>query len=372
MYFTCKRKHALLYLKLFLQLLALVSCKTAGSQPVTVSDPVPTNTRLHEEIEIPPISPAPPATFSLLTTWEMQTTEAIAWHPTNPVVAISGWDSRHIYGIRLYDAQTGAEWWSNEEGPNGGLAFTPDGNLLVTASAYEARVQMLATEDGHVVSTIGDANCSAGDLLHFNTTGDALLTGLGSGHIDWETTLNLWDVPRGRCQTLENRPGLLHFLDVNDDFSLVIMSTTGQNRQVYVWDLEKRIDVCQLPGRFGLFAPHTNQFVISNTEKLTFYDVSSCQIVKEFVIDPPLRGYIAFTPGGELFAVAGEYLQLWETDTGELLSQEKLPDEFFGSGNHPSFAFNHDGNYLLAAFQTPPTNDVGNTVIQVWQVITNP
>jgi WD40 repeat protein len=281
-----------------------------------------------------------------------------------------GWDDRGVNGTRLYDAQTGVELWSKEDIPGGGLVFTPDGNLLATTNHFEARIQMLAVEDGRVVSNIVDPNCSAGDWLLFNTTGAALLTGRGSGHIDLETTLNLWDVATGRCQKLENRPGFLYFLDVNDDFSLVAMSIVEQDRQVYVWDLEERTDACHLPGDFGLFVPHTNQFVISNAEKLAFYDVSSCQLVKEYTIASPLDGYIAFTPDGERFATAGEYLQLWETATGELLFQEKLP-KFRNSSSNPGFIFSPNGEYLLAVFCIWGQLNC-DAVIQVWQVQANP
>jgi WD40 repeat protein len=314
------------------------------------------------------IQSVPLPALSLITEWEMQTVSAVSWHSSDQIIAISGWDLRGIYGIRLYDVLTGVELWSREDFPSGSIAFTPDGNLIAQMPHYEARVQLLAVNNGNVVSNVVDLNCSTGDWLQFNSSGDSLLTGWGYGHIDWETTLNLWDMPTGQCQALEKRSGLLHFLDVNDNFSLVIMSIVEPERQIYVYDFEKKVDVCKLPGHFGLFIPHTNQFVISNAEKIAFYDVSLCQVVKEFTIDPPLRGYISFNPSGRLFATAGEYLQLWETATGELLFQEKLPDEFFGSGNHPSFVFNRDGDYLLAVFQTPPINYVGNNIIQVWQV----
>lgn len=372
MYLNFRRRHSLICLMLFLKLLVLVNCNATESQDTLMSTLNPTNASSHKEEETRPVPLTSPPTLSLLTTWEMQTVSGVAWHPTNYVIAIAGWDTHHVGGIRLYDAQTGHELWF-KEGISRGVAFTPDGNWIATTPFYEAYVQMLRVEDGRAVSSIDDNNCSAGHWLLFNTAGDTLLTGLGSGHINWETTLNLWNVQTGRCQKLEKRTGFLNFLDVNDDFSLAIVSIMMEERQVFIWDLEKETDVCNFPGDFGLFVPFEDQFVISRAESLSFYDGSSCQIIQELMIDShPFRGYIDFSPDSKIFATAGEYLQLWDTSTGELLFQEKMSQKFFGSSSHPSLIFSPDGQYLLAVFSNLGDDGEINSTIQVWQVLANP
>jgi len=262
MHSTYRRKNIVARLIVLLGSFMLIRCSFTESQPTAMSDSASTRTALPEETETLIISPTPHPTLSLLNTWEMETVGGLAWHPMIHVFAFVGWDMSHEHHIHLFDAQTGQELWSKEVIP-GGVAFAPNGNFVAVTPFYEAHVQWLEVEDGLEVSSMDADNCSAGDWLIFNTAGDALLTGRGSGHINWETTLNLWDVQSGRCQQLEKRAGFLHFLDVNDDLSLAVISIMMQDQQVYVWDLEEETDVCNFPGGFGLFVPFEDQFVIS-------------------------------------------------------------------------------------------------------------
>lgn len=359
-----KQRYALIRAALFLALLGLVNCRANESQIKLIVDSAPTNKdRIVDET--PLISRT---TLVLLATREMYAINGVSWHPTTHILAIAGWETPAAHSIQLYDVQTEQLLWFKEVIPSG-IAFTPDGNYIVNTPFNGSFVQTLVSENGDIDSEIASDNCKGGDWLFFDKTGGKLLIGRGARHINLETTINSWDIQKGVCIELDKRFGALNFLDVNEDFALVIMSFMMQDQHVIVRDLWRRVDICDLPGDFGLFVPLLNQFVISSDEKLAFYDALSCQKVDELLIDKPFRGYITFSPDGEMFATAGEYLQLRKTSTGELLFQEKLPDNYFGSSGSPSFDFSSDGGHLMGVFSTQGEN---KSVIQVWQVLMNP
>lgn len=323
-----------------------------------------TETDLMEE---PKTNPIVPLKLSLIDTWEMSTVSALAWHPMQPIVAIAGWPTSSEQYLQLYDVQTGQELWSRRENV-GGVVFAPDGDTLVVTPIYEAFVQIVGVDDGQILSVVESANCSGGEWLFFSEAEDTLLTGHGARHVNRETTLNRWQLKSGSCQQIDSLAGFLGYLDVNAEFDRVIVSYLAQDHHVFVKDLAAEIELCSLAGDFGVFVPFTNLFVISNDEKLIFYDTFSCQIVKEYAMDALLRGYIDFSPDGEIFVTAGEYLQLWSTATGILLFQEELPDNFSGSNSRPRLVFSPDGQYLLAVFSNLGADDI-NATIQIWQVL---
>lgn len=311
-------------------------------------------------------------TLSLLTTWEMQGVTSASWHPLNDMIAVSGWDRNNTRGVWLYDIQTGEEVWFKENVP-GGLAFAPDGMSIAITPFYEAHVQILAPEEGKVISDIEANNCSAGHWLQFDGEGKRLLTGLGYGHVDWETTINIWDVQTGKCKQLDRRSGLLTFLDIHNDFKYAAMSIYSNDHRVYIRNLEAEEDVCTVFGEFALFTPSTNQFVVINADQLSFYEVETCQPARNLVIEPPYDGYFAFSPNGEIFATSGNNkLQLWDTNTGKLLHHTNQPEKFFDSRSRYRLLFSPNGEYLLAVYAALDNNNEQIAVVQVWELLAKP
>jgi WD40 repeat protein len=352
-----------------ISLVSFTNCNAPVSELTDTTQPMSTSSDSIESTEKQDVSP----TLSLLATWEMRSAFATDWHPTRDVVAISGSDINGNRGAQIYDIQTGEKIWFRESGWAYALAFLSEGNSIAMTPFYEAHVQILDTERENVVSNMTSDDCSAGQWLQFNPGENKLLTGLGRGHqADWETTINMWDMQTGSCNQLDKRFGLLTFLDVSDDFNYVAMSIYFEDHQVYIRDLETGNDICNLSGDFSLFVPSTDQFVVVNAEKLSFYETDLCQPVRDLIIDPPHDGYFAFSPNGGIFATSGDYLQLWDTNTGKLLFQVKQPEKLFGSRSHPRLFFNPNGDYLLAVYATLDNNDEQIAVIQVWKLLINP
>lgn len=345
----------------------LTSCIATGSDSTTAAESMSTSINTIEDIK----RQSPPPTLSLITTWEMGIISATDWHPMRDVVVISGSDTNGVGGIRLYDIQTGDEIWFKESVP-GGVTSAPEGELIAITPFYGAYVRILEPDKNSVVFDLESDNCSAGHWLQFDPKGKTIITGLGFGRIDWETIINVWDVQTGTCEQTARRSGMLTFLDVNDNFNYVAMSIYSEDHQVYIQDLGTGNDVCNLPGDFSLFVPSTNQFAVVNAAKLSFYEINSCQPVRDLMIDPPYDGYLTFSPNGEFFAVSNNFLQLWNTNTGEVLDQVQQPEKLFGSRSRPRLLFSPNGDYLLAIYSTLDNNDEKKTIIQIWDLLVNP
>lgn len=335
-----------------------------------LSEPMSTNRASIEDTEMPDTSPI----LSLLTTLEMQSAFAADWHPIRDVIAVSGSDINGNKGIHIYDIQTGDKIWFRESGWAYAIAFLSEGKSIAITPFYKTRVQILDTEKDSAVSNMVSDDCSAGQWLQFAPDENRLLTGLGRGYqADWETIINMWDMQTGNCKLLDKRSGLLTFLDASDDINYVAMSIYSEDHQVYIRDLETGNDVCNCQGDFSLFVPSTNQFVVVNSENLTFFEIDSCQPIKDLIIDQPYDGYFAFSPNGEIFATSGNnYLQLWDTSTGKLLHQVQQPEKLFGSRSHPRFLFSPNGDYLLAIYAALDNNGEQIAVVQVWKLLVNP
>lgn len=354
---------------IMVSLVSFTNCNAPLSELKDSTESMSTSSDSIENMEKQGASP----TLSLLATWEMQSAFATDWHPIRDVIAISGSDINGNRGVQIYDIQTGDKTWFRERGWAYAMAFLSEGKSIAITPFYEARVQILDTEKDSVVSNMASDDCSAGQWLQFDPGENRLLTGLGRGYqADWETTINMWDMQTGSCRQLDRRFGLLTFLDISDDFNYVAMSIYFEDHQVYIRDLETGNDVCNLSADFSLFVPSTDQFVVVNAEKLSFYEIDSCQPVRDLMIDPPYDGYLAFSPNGEIFATTGNYLQLWDTNTGKLLVQVKQPEKLFGSRSNPRLLFNQDGDYLMVVYATLSNNDEQIVAIQVWELLVNP
>lgn len=365
-------KYLLLDLIILLVFAMLSTCNPIELQLTSVPVSTLVETPYLDGIKTSVVDMQSPIKISLLTAWEMLTVNGVAWHPIDNFIAIAGWKTTDVNGIQVYDLQTLHEMWF-KEGYSNGISFVPERDFVIGTSFYEPMIQFLRVEDGQVVSTMVNYDCTTGEWPVVNGNGNTILTGHGSGHINWETTINLWDTETGKCQKLGEQAGFLNFLDIDKDFNFVALSVLTQENEVSIWDIHEKKEVCNFSGKFGLFVPlNTSLIAVSDVETLSFYDLKSCQQVRELKIDAPYLGYMSFSPNGKYVVTANKYLQVWDVSTGELLFQTKLLDNLTPSNSRPRLIFSPDGNYLLAVFSTKGNKMKGDDLIQVWQVVNSP
>lgn len=297
--------------------------------------------------------------------------DKVLFHPTKHIVLTAEWDNPNSYHIRLYNLSTNEYIWEQQTTPNKGMFINSDKGQIGISPLSLLKTQIWNIENGQMMFEIETGSCINGEHLLSSAYADELLIASLSGHINWETTLNLWNFKTNECKKIHQFRGFPVFLDVNKNFTKVLLSFIADNNYISLWDRETNKEVCQFLGDKGLFIPNTNQIVVSASDKLSFYNVSSCDLLREFPISGVYIGYIAISSNGEWIATAGEKLQLWDTTTGMLLFSEPLSKDFVThmAIGLSSIAFDNQGKYLLTVFRVRAKEQ---NVIQVWRIENQP
>lgn len=211
------------------------------------------------------------ATGDLLQTiWPAHTNwpEVITYSPDGRVLASGGDDGR----IVIWDAASGEQLQELHQGGYGiwGMAFSPNGKLLVAGFQTEYTFQVWNTDDWSVRATFeGD---QAADLA-FSPDGTRIVTAGGGIH-----EANLWEVATGRqIFNLREAPGWVWAVSYAPDGKLVASGGIGE--VVILWDTATGLPV------------------------------------RELYTGPDFIQALAFSPDGHTLATAGSEVLLWDMTT---------------------------------------------------------
>ncbi len=214
--------------------------------------------------------------------------------------------------IRLWDAATGqarAAWEYPEEPkePITGLALSPDGQTLASASATGLDVWLWRTADGEPILIIPDAldGCAV-QALAFHPQGGLLAV----GGIDW-------------------------------------LATGGTDGAVCLWDLHQRCEIATLAGGSTAvaFHPSGQRLASASLENaIWLWDLHSQEVVAEITGHDATLTALAYSPDGTLLASASEdrTLRFWNADGDEVALKEV-------DSHIQNLAFSADGKYLFTA-----------------------
>ena len=317
------------------------------------------------------------ATGKVRFTWEVpeKVVSAVAATPDGRTVAVAWTEA----GIRLYDAQTGAERGRlrtvvNEEinelafSPDGGLlagrggkhvrlwdvrrqkrvrkyeagdlavfAFSPDGKRLAICGG--GLLRLYETDSEEEVEGFGPMNAHCTDL-RFSADGKALTGLLGDGQI------LRWDVA---TQELEKTPVLVpeqHVVALSPD-GKTLAAVSPQGGPIRLWDVATRkertflerpafLDGVSLTGR------GTEAVVSGDGNKMWFWSTKDGRLLRTVEFPAEVPSIPAFSPDGRLAVVSREaHVVLWDTTA----NREKCRLEGHDSGVG-SAAFSRDGKKL--------------------------
>ena len=236
-----------------------------------------------------------------------------------------------------------------------GLAFSPDGRLVVAAGSR--RDVLWDTSSGEILGLEPGnepANAVAGAVA-ISPDGHTLATGGIGGAVA------LYDISTGR-QTgaptayFSSAHGGIREVDFSPDGKLV--ASVSLNGTTSIWDVARRRRVAALPGRGPAhavrFSPDGKLLAVGDSSgEVVFWDVARVEHAEH--AGQPLVGHgggvtsVDFDPDGSRLVTASDdgNLRLWDVATRTLIGAP-LPGSTVGGSAH----FFPDGKHVLGVFQS--------------------
>lgn len=312
--------------------------------------------------------PQKPA-FSIVAQWNIENINDIAWLPDNTSFVVT-FIENDIGGVRLYNTKSPYEIWSTNTGMAFGVTISPDGQRFAI-SPYFDFVQIRDIATGKVsVDFSNEKNCGADLNILFSPDGGTIITTrAGGGHgYPYETRISSWNTAKEKCigEIIEDE-GWLSDISINHDGKLIVLSLSRiagkENNQVHIWDLHTKQIICEISGDFVEFSPVNNFFATVNwtNKDIELWDAENCTMIQKIGTDIQPTS-LAFHPNSQLLASGGESIQIWDINSGELVSEMTgLPNEV------QELSFSPDGRYLLSV--SPGQSFGEKATLTLWEAI---
>ncbi|MGH3287111.1 MAG: caspase, EACC1-associated type [Streptosporangiaceae bacterium] len=237
-----------------------------------------------------------------------------------------------------------------------GVAFSPDGRLLATAS-YDETARLWDPATGHCLRTLTGHTGVVVDVA-FSPDGRLLAT---AGN---DETARLWDPATGHClRTLTGHTGYVQAVALSPDGRL--LATASGDTTARLWDPATGDRLCTLTGHtkgvWGVaFSPDGRLLATAGKDKTArLWDPATGHCLRTLTGHTGVVVDVAFSPDGRLLATAGKdkTTRLWDPATGHCLRTLTDTGEIWG------VAFGPDGRLLATAG--------GGARARVWDSATN-
>ena len=238
------------------------------------------------------------------------------------------------FNIYLYDVETGTHIRTLAERMDYmpyDLAFSPDGNILVTSS-WDDIVYLWDVETGeHIRTLTGDVPFSSVQNIIFSPDGKTIATGSG------DTSVHLWDVETGN-HIIQIRTGYtgwgvdIAFSPDGNTLATESSGTGGSHASVDLWDVEtgEHIRTLTLTGHTDdaftvVFRPDSKTIASLGSKDGTvmLWDVETGEHIRTLTLTGHTEGFStrALSPDGKTIVSASEdgTVMLWDVETSSLI-----------------------------------------------------
>lgn len=242
----------------------------------------------------------------------------VTFSATHHVMAIGLVDGT----IQLIDLTTEEERWSvtSHTAPVSDMAFSRDGDTLVSVSDYDGVIQLHDVQTGRKLSTIHVPGFLRIKDITLTTDGKMLITGSGNGN---DGAVQLLDVASGEhLTTMPNVTTHIFSIGLSPDDRVLAASTFGE---LNLWDLHNDALLHKIDTDYSdaiAFSSLSN-LVAAGTwgGEIRIWDVETGEPFSTLVGHADGLQALSFNPDGRIVASAGldGTVRLWDIATGESL-----------------------------------------------------
>jgi len=277
--------------------------------------------------------------------------EAFAFSPDGQQIAAAGRDNL----VRVWDTASGNLLYELQHDSDvADISYSPDGKVLAS-TGKDATVRFWDVQTGENLYILRGFERALQHVSYLDD-GKRLLVGQLYENIFQQYILGEKQLPVGSAEiTIETGEEFYESYESITTSAVVRISPDTRqmavllNAQVQIWDLETGQPVLTLPEyndtiRALAFSPSGDILALADHD-VYLWDISTQELVTTLQLNARKIADIAFRPGGEQLAVAiqGENLVIWD-----LLAQQKLP-EIDTDCPPVLLAYTPDGDKLAAA-----------------------